>query len=124
MKSKEIQLKVDRIKTKMNATGDKGVPVESRFPLKIEFHGEGNQKFPLRVYFDKNDVGGRILDSAVRQGGIEHLHDPFKNGFRLKLTHVDLSETVHELSLSKPLRDNSYLSPGDSLIIAIEDQST
>eukprot|EP00357_Protocruzia_adherens_P036090 CAMPEP_0115021778 /NCGR_PEP_ID=MMETSP0216-20121206/31109_1 /TAXON_ID=223996 /ORGANISM="Protocruzia adherens, Strain Boccale" /LENGTH=227 /DNA_ID=CAMNT_0002394239 /DNA_START=33 /DNA_END=717 /DNA_ORIENTATION=+ len=55
MKSKEIQLKVDRIKTKMNATGDKGVPVESRFPLKIEFHGEGNQKFPLRVYFDKND---------------------------------------------------------------------
>jgi len=87
-KNPALAAKLQRMMVRKRATGDEGIPEESRIALHFECT-EGN--FPIDIFVGDFQVLGVAVDLATRRGGVA------SRGFRAKQQsgeELDLNSTV------------------------------
>lgn len=113
--------KVQAMRARMRATGNKNVQEKDRFYLEIEF-GEGlKKKKPLSMWFNRRHTVGRIMDDICAAASITNRNN-VKGARRLyllsKSSGVALPTDV-SLSLLEP-----EVSNGHTIVLAYEDESS
>eukprot|EP00743_Colponemidia_sp_Colp-15_P004636 GILK01004996.1.p1 GENE.GILK01004996.1~~GILK01004996.1.p1 ORF type:complete len:284 (-),score=34.73 GILK01004996.1:391-1242(-) len=102
-RNSQMGQKLERMKTKMAATGEKGIPADQRFSVKVVFDSSvcpGPTPSPVCVYFRKDTPFGRVLDTVTSMARIENRNntaDAQKLVFTVERTTmaVPLSQSLH-----------------------------
>jgi len=116
-KPRKVNPLVERQKLKTTAKGNNKVPYEDRFYATIEFSQETLKKPSVSMFFDRNHVGGKVLDEICTRNRIHY--DPYKRKLRIVCVR-----TGGELPMNIALRLlEPEVNSGDSLKLEYADEA-
>lgn len=116
-KPRKINPMVEKIKLKTTAKGNNKVPSKDRFYAMIEFSQNTLKKPATSMFFDRNSVGGQVLDEICTRNRIHY--NPYKRKLRLMCVRTggELPMNI-SLHLLEP-----EVSSGDSLKLEYADEA-
>jgi len=116
-KPRKINPMVERMKLKTTAKGNKKVPYQDRFYAMVEFSQQTLKKPSVSMFFNKNSVGGQVLDEICTRCRIHY--NPYKRKLRIVCVRTggELPMNI-ALHLLEP-----EVTSGDSLKVEYEDEA-